>query len=197
MKELQACNQVLVTQKKEMFEAFTGYETQNRYEVHLEDGVTLHAAEVGSGFLSRNFLNQMRPFEVLVADGSDKVCMKVTRPFRFIFHEVKVSNPAGVILGRVVRRFRVLNRLYEVKDAEGQTLFQIKGPIFKPWTFYIENAQGEVGVITKKWSGFFKEALTDADNFGLKLGCEIPADQKAVLLGAVFLIDFVHFESGG
>ena len=195
MKELTESREVLVRQKKEMFEAFTGLETQNRYEVFPESGNPLYAAEVGTGFLSRNFLKQMRPFEVLIADAAQNVRLKVNRPFRMFFHEVSVSDSAGVHLGRVVKRFTFFNRRYEVKDANDRTLYELKGPFFKPWTFRIENALGQTGVITKKWSGFFKEAMTDADNFGLKLDKDVPVEQKAVLLGAVFLIDFVHFEN--
>ncbi|WP_300667286.1 phospholipid scramblase-related protein [Desulfoluna sp.] len=195
MKELESSREVLVTQKKEMFEAFTGFETQNNYVVRLQNGQTLYAAEVNTGFLSRNFLKQLRPFELVIADEQRNIRLRVNRHFRFMFHEITVSNSHGMVLGRVVKRFTFLNRLYDVKDADDRTLFELKGPLFKPWTFRIENALGNVGVITKKWSGLFKEAMTDADNFGLKLEKDLPADQKAVLLGAVFLIDFVHFEN--
>ena len=42
-----------------------------------------------------------------------------------------------------------------------------------------------------------KESFTDADNFGITFPKGIDLSQKAVLLGAVFLIDFVHFENSG
>ena len=195
MRELESSREILVTQKKEMFEAFTGFETQNNYVVQLQGGQALYAAEVNTGFLSRNFLQQLRPFELVVADGQRNTRLRVKRPFRFMFHEITVMNGHGMVLGRVVKKFTFVNRLYEVKDGDNRTLFELKGPLFKPWTFRIENALGNVGVITKKWSGLFKEAMTDADNFGLNLERDLPATQKAVLLGAVFLIDFVHFEN--
>ena len=40
-----------------------------------------------------------------------------------------------------------------------------------------------------------KESLSDADNFALSFPAELQPQHKSVLLGAVFLIDFVHFES--
>ncbi len=195
VKELESSREVLVTQKKEMFEAFTGFETQNNYVVKLQSGQTLYAAEVNTGFLSRNFLKQLRPFEVVLSDEQRNIRLRVKRPFRFMFHEITVMNGHEMVLGRVVKRFTFFNRIYEVKDVDDRTLFELKGPFFKPWTFRIENALGQAGVITKKWSGLFTEAMTDADNFGLKLEKDLPATQKAVLLGAVFLIDFVHFEN--
>ena len=55
----------------------------------------------------------------------------------------------------------------------------------------------ELGKITKKWSGLLKESVTDADNFGINFPKGIDLGKKAILLGAVFLIDFVHFENKG
>lgn len=46
----------------------------------------------------------------------------------------------------------------------------------------------QVGTITKKWSGFIKEAFTDADNFGIQFPMDLDVTVKATLLGALFLI---------
>ena len=74
-------------------------------------------------------------------------------------------------------------------------IFRYFGPALKPWTFKIMNGEQEVGIITKKWSGLFKEAFSDADNFGIQFPPGLSVEQKALLLGSVFLIDFVHFEN--
>ncbi|MBU2530993.1 MAG: scramblase, partial [Elusimicrobia bacterium] len=52
----------------------------------------------------------------------------------------------------------------------------------------------EVGKIIKKWSGLGKEAFTDADNFNITFPQGIDVKQKAILLGALFLIDLLYFE---
>jgi uncharacterized protein YxjI len=81
-----------------------------------------------------------------------------------------------------------------VLDAQGNELYQLFGPILHPWTFNVLRSGEEVGKITKKWSGLLKEAFTDADTFGINYQADLPAEHKDILLGAVFLIDFVHFE---
>jgi hypothetical protein len=53
------------------------------------------------------------------------------------------------------------------------------------------------GKITKKWSGLGKEWFTKSDNFGIMFPAEMDLTLKQILLGAVFLIDFVYFERGG
>ncbi len=55
----------------------------------------------------------------------------------------------------------------------------------------------EQGRITKKWRGLAKEAFSDADNFGVTFPRDWEPSTKAIFLGAVFLIDFVHFENKG
>ncbi len=42
-----------------------------------------------------------------------------------------------------------------------------------------------------------KEGFTDADNFGVMFPADWDIKLKALFLGAVFLIDFVHFENKG
>ena len=55
----------------------------------------------------------------------------------------------------------------------------------------------KIGKITKKLSGLATESFSDADNFGVTFSVDLPTEHKSILLGAVFLIDFVHFEDKG
>ena len=55
--------------------------------------------------------------------------------------------------------------------------------------FQISNAGGvSVGTITKVWRGCGAEAFTDSDNFRLDLDQAVSNEDKALLLGATFLI---------
>ena len=40
-----------------------------------------------------------------------------------------------------------------------------------------------------------KEAISDADNFGCTFPLDLDVKIKAVLIGAVFLVDFMYFEN--
>ena len=53
----------------------------------------------------------------------------------------------------------------------------------------------KVGQIKKQWTGILKEALTDADNFSISFPLDLDVKVKATLLGALFLIDFMYFET--
>ncbi|KAF4519485.1 hypothetical protein B566_EDAN010094 [Ephemera danica] len=52
----------------------------------------------------------------------------------------------------------------------------------------------EIGKISKQWTGLLREAFTDSDYFGINFPMDLDVKMKAVLLGALFLIDYMYFE---
>jgi uncharacterized protein YxjI len=195
MERLSGAGGLVVSQKKEWGEILTGFETRNRYKVFDAAGQELFAAaEEGGNILLRWFLKAMRPFRVQIRGLDDTGVMQVRRPFRFFFHEAVVSDATGRTLGTIRRQFALLRRIYSVTDDRGRELCQLFGPILHPWTFEVRQGGIEQGKICKKWSGLLKEGFTDADNFGVTFPPGWSNEHKALLLGAVFLVDFVHFE---
>lgn len=198
MERLSSISSLVVSQQKEWGEILTGFETKNRYAISDVSGSRLYlAAEEAGSTLLRWFLKALRPFTIAVLTENGQVVLRVMRPFRFYFHRAEVFDSQGQTLGVIERRFSVLRRIYSVLDSSGEEVFQLLGPILHPWTFQIRNDGVEYGKITKKWSGLLKEGFTDADNFGVMFPAEWDVKLKALFLGAVFLIDFVHFENKG
>ena len=198
MQSLEAVKGLVVSQKKEWGEIVTGFESKNRYVVlDPSDGELYMAVEEDGSMLLRWFLKALRPFEIAIVRFDKQPVISVKRPFRFYFHELQVYGLSGTLLGSIKRKFSFLRRIYSVMDPQGRQKFQLFGPILHPWTFEIRDDIREHGKITKKWTGLLKEGFTDADNFGVTFPGNWPVEQKAVLLGAVFLIDFVHFENTG
>lgn len=198
MERLSSISGLVVSQQKEWGEILTGFETKNRYAISDVSGSRLYlAAEEAGSTLLRLFLKALRPFTITVLTENGQVILRVIRPFRFYFHRADVVDSQGQTIGVIERRFSVLRRIYSVLDSSGEEVFQLFGPILHPWTFQIKNDGIEYGKITKKWSGLLKEGFTDADNFGVMFPAEWDVKLKALFLGAVFLIDFVHFENKG
>jgi uncharacterized protein YxjI len=196
-----ATNVLIIRQQKEWGEILTGFETKNKYAVLDHRGNPLFEAEEEGGsmatILTRFFLTALRPFTMHLFSKEGTGLFKLKRPFRFYFHELDISRSNGAPLGKIKRRFSILRRIYSVLDRNDNEIFQLFGPILHPWTFQIKKGSQQIGKITKKWSGLLKEAISDADNFGITFPKGIELSQKAILLGAVFLIDFVHFENQG
>ena len=198
---LQRHSTLRVQQKKEWGEILLGFEGRNRYQVVGDDGQPLYfAGEVGGGaalLLLRLFLKASRPFTMELKSPSGITALRVKRPWRFWFSHADIEDGEGRVLGAIQQRFSFFSRIYDVLDASGQVLAQLRGPFFKPWTFIIEESGQEVGRIQKRWSGFGKEMFTDADNFGVTFNNVHNARLRVLAVGATFLLDFVHFENRG
>ena len=191
--------ELVVHQVKERWEILTGLECKNQYTVLDRFGSQLFlAAEQGDGIaalLTRWFLKSARPFTMHILTPEAAPVFVLKRPFRLFFHKLEVFDADERLLGSIEMRFSFVRRIYTVTDHTTGEVDQIVGPLFKPWTFHINRQGKEAGVITKKWSGLLAEAFSDADNFGITFPPGIDARQKALYLGAVFLIDTAHFEN--
>ena len=198
MEKLSSIGKLIVSQQKEWTEIITDFETRNKYVVLDSSGNRLYfAAEEAGSILLRWFLKGLRPFTLVVLTEHNEVVLRVIRPFRFYFHCAEIVDSQGELIGFIQKRFSLLRRKYSVTNSSGEEVCQLFGPLLHPWTFNIVNDGVEYGKITKKWSGLMKEGFTDADNFGVEFPNEWDIRLKALFLGAVFLIDFVHFENKG
>ncbi|MFP4376179.1 MAG: phospholipid scramblase-related protein [Spirochaetales bacterium] len=198
MSSLENVNALVVHQKKEWTEIFTDFETRNRYEVVDGSGnVMFEAAEVGGSFLARHFLRANRGFQIHVRTPGGQPFIRVARPFRFYFHEAVVFDSTDQQIGSMKREFSVTQKRYVLYDRHGRESLTLTAKLFHPWTFEITENEVSRGKITKRWSGLGKEMFTDADNFAVVFDGPLTSEQRSVLLGAVFLIDFAHFEEKG
>ena len=196
MDVLRNVNSLIVSQKKEWGEILTGFETKNRYEIKDTLGNQLFSAhEIAGSILLRYFLKAYRPFtmNILFPNGNNALTLK--RLFRFFLSRLNIFDASGRQIGFIKQHFSIFRRIYSVLSAEGGQVFRLVGPLLHPWTFNIIKDGGEIGKITKKWSGLGKEVFSDADNFSVFFPQDLDINQKSLLLGAVFLIDFVHFEN--
>jgi uncharacterized protein YxjI len=188
---------VKVSQKKEWLEILTDFESRNRFTIDFDgrDGVLLAAEESSSW--TRFVLGSMRPYTLVIQTREKKPVLRMHARLRFIHREISVMEANGKLLGTVRRRFTFIHTRYDVFDATGRAIFEIARGFVKAWTFPIRRDGQDVAVIAKRWSGFGREMFTDAERFQLHFQ-EItdPAERK-ILLGALFLLDFTHFEESG
>lgn len=195
---------LVVKQKRNVLETFTGVEARGRFAVYTEQGgFTAGFAEHGEGagaFLARWFLKASRPFTMGLypAEHPNQPLLTLHRPWRWLFAELEVREAAtGRALGRIRQRFSLLRKRLDVEGPDGRPLARLTGPILKPWTVLVEvgpeSSPREVGRIEKKWGGFLKEAFTDADTFLVTLPAQ-DAQLRQLVLAAAVLVDFLWFE---
>lgn len=200
-------DQILVHQKVELLEAFTGFETQNKYTIKNSMGQKIFTAKESSDCCSRMFCGPLRSFDMKIKDNSENEVIHLVRPlacnsccFPCCLQEMEVFSPPGHLIGSVHQNWSLCKPKFSVKDASGETVLQIEGPFCTfsmcgDVKFRVLSLEGQkIGKISKQWSGLTREAFTDADMFGINFPMDLDAKMKAVLIGACLLIDFMFFE---
>ncbi|KAL1399911.1 hypothetical protein pipiens_007860 [Culex pipiens pipiens] len=207
---LTSIDQLLVHQKVELLEAFTGFETANKYTVKNTLGQKVYWAVEDTDCCTRNCCGPARPFDMKVLDFYQNEVLHFNRPLRCqsccfpcCLQELEVSAPPGNVIGTVEQNWSIFTPQFSIKDTSGNTVLRIEGPFC---TFSIcgdvefkvvTNDGNQVGKISKQWSGIAREMFTDADHFGINFPMDLDVRVKATLLGALFLIDYMFFEKKG
>jgi len=107
-------------------------------------------------------------------------------------------------LGRAYIPWYCATPFIRVEDEKGVKLFEIEKEGCCPCVifeccrqpFHIKDADdNKVGKVDKQYNGALKEMFTDADTFMLEFPKNATPEQRALLIGAVFLLDINFFES--
>ena len=194
-------NQLFVRQKREVVEILVDWETKNQYEVldehqHAIGTIVEKAGGVGDA-IRRLILRSHRGFEIHAFDEHGEERLSLTRSFFFFFSDLDVIGRGGRKLGSVHRRFGILYKKYDLRDATGEIFARVRSPLWRLWTFPVLSARGTGdAVITKKWRGALSEVFMDADTFMVdyQMAPWTP-DERAVIFAAAISVDFDFFEN--
>lgn len=205
---LAAVDQLLVKQHVEMLEAFTGWESKNKYRIFNSLGQDVFYAKEENDCCTRMCCGPGRPFEMDIVDNLGREVIHLVRPLRCqgccfpcCLQELEIQSPVGHPVAYLEQQWTFCTPKFLVKDERGEAVLAIEGPtcvceccsdIDFSITSLVNNS--EIGKITKQWSGFGREMFTDSDNFGVNFPIDLDVKIKAALLGATFLIDFMYFE---
>jgi scramblase len=111
------------------------------------------------------------------------------------FSEMFVDGARGERLGSVKRRFSLIRRYYDLRDASGQIFATVAGSLMSRGMFSIVDRAGQQhGEISKNWAGYTQE-VAEARRFKLDfMNHHWTLAQRAVILAAAVSIDFDVFE---
>lgn len=198
-----------VKQKVDLIETFLSWEVGNKYVIKDQSGNKVFYAGEQSDCLGRQCFDSFRPFTMSLKDnaGRDVICFE--RPLRCTQfccclccpQEMIVSTPNGQRLGSVVEEWALFSQQFSIRDAAGNTVLKVTGP-WIPCSFKCTNVNfvvrtlndHKIGQIQKEFGGFVREMFTDADQFSVTFPVDLAPEIKAVVLGALFLIDYMFFE---
>jgi len=192
---------LFIRQRKEWAEILVDWETKNQYIVMDADRSELATiAEKAGGvadFMKRALFRSHRAFEIGIFGADGQLHCTLSRSFFFFFSDLEVRDGHGSLVGRVTRRFGLLYRKYDLLDDTGQCFAEIKGPVWRIWTFPVRSTRGTGEArIAKRWSGGLREIFSDADTFMVDfMQTAWTAAERRVLLAAAISIDFDFFEN--
>ncbi|MDA3855144.1 MAG: phospholipid scramblase-related protein [Candidatus Woesearchaeota archaeon] len=189
-------NKLIVKQKFEGLEAFTGIETKNKYQILTEGGNEVLYAFEESNWFMRILLKKMRSLDITFINPQKETFLKVNKKFAFFLPQFDVYDNNKQLIGIVKTRFGLTSKI-EVYDNNNQLIFFTKNEIMHPWTFNIYKSkvmENSIGLISKKWSGVGKEMFTDADNFLIDFDQISDENDKKIILALALIIDLFVFE---
>ena len=97
--------------------------------------------------LGRTLLKKHRPLDIHVIDRNNTNVITASRSFYWFFAHLHVSDGSGQRIGSMQRRFSFLTRAFrfDLMDATGRIVAEMRGPIFRPYTFKVYQQGQEVG----------------------------------------------------
>lgn len=128
-------DRIICQQIVELLEAFTGWETSNKYAIKNIKGQQLYYAFEESNILLRQMLGPSREFTIHIVDNLNQEVMKIYRPFVFCCagccwcanccgYTVQVEAPPGQIIGIVRQRQSACSSNFDVCDEAGNAQLQ-------------------------------------------------------------------------
>jgi uncharacterized protein YxjI len=188
-----------VRQRKELGEIVFGFETRNKYEILDSDKRPVSfCAEQQKGLLGmllRQVLGHWRDFDLHFFDQSRKEALIAHHPWRVFFQELHVTTPDGRPIGKLRQRWAWFTKRFDVEDANGRLLLEMKSGLFKLWTFPFFRGEQQVAEIKKKWAGALTEMFTDADNFAVSfMDPSLTDDERTLIMAAAIFVDLIYFE---
>uniref|UniRef100_A0A8D2ESA7 Phospholipid scramblase n=1 Tax=Theropithecus gelada TaxID=9565 RepID=A0A8D2ESA7_THEGE len=204
---LSQIDMILIHQQIELLEVLFSFESSNVYEIKNSFGQRIYFAAEDTNFCTRNCCGRSRPFTLRITDNVGQEVITLERPLRCnccccpcCLQEIEIQAPPGVPVGYVTQTWHPFLTKFTIKNQKGEDVLKISGPCivccFAGVDFEITSLDEQivVGRISKHWSGLLREALTDADNFGIQFPRDLDVKMKAVMIGACFLIDYMFFE---
>ncbi|XP_065303611.2 phospholipid scramblase 3-like isoform X2 [Dermacentor albipictus] len=156
-------------------------------------------------------LGTIRPFLMRLYDFRDAEVLRLDRPLRCdcslcfcCLQTMDVRDASDATIGSLRMEYTLIYPKFSVLDSENNAVLLIIGPCCtrsiccEDVEFDIVTMDGvtKIGAITKVWGGTCREACTVADNFTITFPLDLEVKMKAVLLGAVMLLDRIYFEGG-
>ncbi|KAK7087609.1 phospholipid scramblase 1-like [Littorina saxatilis] len=215
MEYLTQLDQLLIQQETHLLEILAGWECKNKFKVLNSLGQQVYYAFEESSICQRMCCAQARGFVYHITDNMQQEIFRVRRDFKCCtgvfccpgegcYYYATVEDRNGQILGHVSNLTFCCTPLFGIFDESKNLIAEIRGPCCPCQMVCCTNDvdfpvidtkdQSQIGTISKQWPGLLKEMFTDSDNFRVSFPINMDVKKKALMFGAIFIIDMMLYE---
>ncbi|XP_037822374.1 phospholipid scramblase 3 [Lucilia sericata] len=197
---------VHIEQTFELNDSLTSVSSENRFVVRSPLGDAIYAASEYSTEKNRLIWGSARPFQMHVIDKTYQEAMVFHKKLSLGFmccqpKSLEVWIPPGNILGRIVQSPTITVPEFYIEDgATNSPIFCIEGPsnsgfccfcVPKETYFKIHSGGDLRASIDRKWLAGKSQYTTNIYYSDSKLN----AKERALILGAAFLLEYMYFQT--
>ncbi|KAG6458826.1 hypothetical protein O3G_MSEX011072 [Manduca sexta] len=210
LEELSSVDRLFITKRLRVKSVLFLRGKKNRFYVRTPDQNLVYSVEEDNSWWVGYFCYGLRPLQLRVTDSRGSEVMRIHRPYACTarvlpcqLQRLEVFAPPGQRIGTIEQQWTVVKPLYLVRNEEGEVVFWIKGPYvtiscFKDVKFSICRSDGSpVGGTCKRWQGLthalFLSPVTD--RFGVAFERDLSVQEKALLLAATLLMDYMYYDA--
>ncbi|XP_073485209.1 phospholipid scramblase family member 5-like [Aquarana catesbeiana] len=182
-------------------------QSERLYIISSRTAKQLLVAIEDSSSLCLQLCGPARSCYLRLCDQNRQEVLKFSRPYRedvcclfCCLMVIRVFNSSNSLLGFVQQRWSLFSPSLSVHNSEGIRTMDICGS----WSaarchteqeFQVTSLEGQiVAIIWKRWPGFNEDYNMDHDFFGLDISASLSPTDKALLLAATFLLNYMFFE---
>ncbi|XP_045456668.1 phospholipid scramblase 1-like [Melitaea cinxia] len=182
---------------------------KNRFYVRTPEQSLVYTIEEENSWWVGYFCYGLRPLQLHVRDQTGKEVMRINRPYACTsrvlpchLQRIQVFSPPGTSIGSIEQIWTAVRPEYVVKREDGEEIFWIRGPrvtisCFRDIKFHIYKADGAaVGSTCKRWQGLLHAMFLApvTDRFGVAFERDLSVEEKALLLAATLLLDYMYYD---
>ncbi|XP_075169378.1 phospholipid scramblase 3 [Haematobia irritans] len=197
---------IYIEQTFELNDSLTGVSSENRFIVRSVVGDAIYAASEYSTARNRLIWGSARPFQMHLIDKTYQEALLFQKKLALGFmccqpKSLEVWIPPGNILGRIVQSPTLLVPEFYIEDgATGNPIFCVEGPknagfccfCLPKETYFKIHSGGELRAsIDRKWMSGKGQYTTNIYFSDSKL----TGKERALILGAAFLLDYMYFQT--
>lgn len=131
------------------------------------------------------------PYKLQIFDCSNEMLLEIESPRTLFSSTILVKDKNAKIIGKFVKNNWFMGGGIKVIDSEDLVIGTITGDWWGREYRFCDPSDKEIAFIKHMYGGIFKEALTTADDYEVKI--EDPKYSQ-VILASVFIIDFCYHE---